>query len=245
MQKALIVAALAAGLGMGGAASAADIYSGGGSLKDAPVYPVNTWAGFYVGTNGGEAWAAKSSPLVSGYLEEEIVGDPASKLTPSGGFGGGQIGYNWQFGSFVLGLETDIEFTNVHDKGATFGPGSLAKSYLNWFGSVRGKLGYSFGRTLVYATGGFAYGGVDDEVSVFDGATKKDNTETGYTVGGGIEYSIAPAWSLTTEYQYIDLGHTTLLAVGDYSAAQLTAEHQYHTVRMGVNYHLGTYEPLK
>ena len=109
----------------------------------------------------------------------------SSKLSTEGGFGGGQLGYNLQRDRFVFGIETDIQGAAI--KGNTYSEaiiananpaltlpaletGAGAKSTLDWFGTVRGRLGYSagnalfFGNTLLYATGGFAYGGVRDSL---------------------------------------------------------------------------------
>ena len=129
-------------------ANAADIYRPeAGGYKDGPAYvPVNTWTGFYIGANGGYGWNAN-------HHSDDL-------LDPAGGFGGGQIGYNWQGGfgfgpHLVLGIEADIQGADISDSVAG------VKSQVNWFGTVRGRIGYAFDRTLIYGTGGFAYGEVE------------------------------------------------------------------------------------
>ncbi len=271
MQKTLAAAMLAATFGVTGGAFAADVYTPE-SMKDTPVYvPVTSWAGFYAGVNMGAAWSANRGTLE---IDAEHYGDTASSsdhLSPYGAFGGGQIGHNWQRGNIVFGIEADVQGASVEDKanaGAVAGDRhpSFAtgdgKSDLDYLGTLRGRLGYSFGRTLVYGTGGFAFGGVRDFLSITDIKThhgyevdtetvKQDDTATGYVVGGGLEYAMSPAWSFKAEYQYIDLGRSILAvsaSAGDHdtSDGQLTFDHTYHTFRIGVNYHTGTpYEPLK
>ena len=98
-----------------------------------------------------------------------------------------------------------------------------AKSTLDWFGTVRGRVGYAFDRTLVYATGGFAYGHITDELSasltnpVFTHSVlgQIDTTSTGWVVGGGFEHKFNPTWSVKGEYQYINLGQDSEWAKGN------------------------------
>ncbi|MGO9472631.1 MAG: outer membrane protein, partial [Rhodomicrobium sp.] len=106
---------------------------------------------------------------------------------------------------------------------------------------------YSFGSALLYATGGFAYGGVEDKLSILTTTVSNSYTATGYVVGGGVEYKLAPAWSVKAEYQYIDLGSEKLAATAiTYAHASANFDHAYNTVRVGLNYHfLPAYEPLK
>jgi outer membrane immunogenic protein len=265
MQKSLLAATLAALFGMGGTASAADVYSGG-STKDGPVplyAPVTSWTGFYAGVNAGYAWGNDStlSAFACEYCfrEEDPFDAGRTKLSPAGGFGGGQIGYNWQSGRFVFGIEADIQGGDISDTASLslLGGDAFARaaSRLDWFGTLRGRLGYAADNWLFYGTGGFAYGGVRDTLSVTSpwGDTStvgKSEVRTGYVVGGGVEYKLNPSWSLKGEYQFIDLGRDRLSATaGDecaWATASLKADHTYNTVRVGLNYHFGeTYQPLK
>jgi outer membrane immunogenic protein len=205
-------------------ANAADLYRGpaGGGLKDGPYIPVATWTGFYAGVNGGYAWANE---------------DDYAFFKPEGGFGGGQIGYNWQgalYPSLVVGIEADFQGGDI-----TGSVGSEEQT-LNYFGTVRGRLGYALERTLVYGTGGFAYGEVEHK---HPGYSVSD-TQTGWVAGGGIEYKVTPAWSLKGEYQFLSLdakdSDPGSLTWGDSDRSEV------HTVRLGLNYHVGHgYEPLK
>ncbi len=260
-----------------GSASAADMYRAEpGGYKDGPAYvPANTWTGFYIGVNGGYGWSAGNSEVaVTLHDYGNRVATKTSSLDNSNaGFGGGQIGYNWQHGNLVFGVEADLQGTDINGKGAAavniedllIAANATAQTSLDWFGTVRGRLGYAFDRTLVYATGGFAFGGVKDRLSlsvddhhldnggVVTGTAAKDTTRTGFVLGGGIEYALTPAWSLKGEYQYIDLGSSNLTAAAanpltesSNATGSLKADHTYHTARVGLNYHVGqSYEPLK
>jgi outer membrane immunogenic protein len=223
--------------------------------------PATSWAGFYVGVNGGYGFNGQDHTADPG-----VPGLGAMKLSPSGGFGGGQLGYNFQRGNWVYGVETDIQGAGISDsqsESATVNIGRLkpgqvpgqnilnlgasAQSSLDWFGTVRARLGYSImPNTLVYATGGFAYGGISDDasVSLSNGVISEtvrassSKTGTGYVLGGGIEEKISTSWSVKAEYQYINLGQDSNFDNKDFDV---------HTVRAGLNYHLGAtgYEPLK
>jgi len=238
-------------------ANAADMYvpTPAAGYKDVPA-PL--WTGFYIGANGGYAWSEFSDQLANYNNANTFSG-----LSPKGGFGGGQIGYNWEgiwHPHLVLGVEADIEGAGIEGK-ATWLPGFssggtpvtvVSESRLDWFGTVRGLLGYAFDNALIYATGGFAYGQVhnsqaDSRPVIFT----VDRTATGYTVGGGVEYQLSPAWSVKTEYQFIDLGKSdpvsaTAAPPAFTSYRTKLEDDAYNTFRVGVNYHIGSvYEPLK
>ncbi len=168
-----------------------------GGFKDGS-YAVN-WSGLYIGANGGYGWADSDTGI-------------------NGGFGGGQIGYNFQRGKIVLGAEADIEGSDIAGSGS---------ATLDYFGTVRGRIGYAFGRTLVFGTGGYGYGGLSG-----DGASNI----TGWVAGGGLEYKFTPAWAVKAEYQYME---TTNSPAGDSNVG-------IDAVRLGVNYFVGGgHDPLK
>jgi outer membrane immunogenic protein len=253
-------------------ASAADMYrapQGLDGYKDGPAYVPNTWTGFYIGINGGYGWNAGTVgnnivDVESGISSDIVTNIPVNAPDPRGGFGGGQIGYNFQRDHIVFGVEADIQGAGIKDKTSSsfrgsqdLNPLTFASKYsLDYFGTVRARLGYAFDRTLVYATGGFAYGGVSyNTAASFQGGfgpaynLKRDATDTGYVVGGGLERKLSPAWSVKAEYQYINLG--TDSASGVYFCCSefnntVKFDNAFHTLRVGLNYHVGqTYEPLK
>jgi outer membrane immunogenic protein len=222
-------------------ANAADVYRApaAGGYKDTP-YATADWAGFYAGVNAGFGWNANS---------DQFADDGFFGLNAKGGFGGGQIGYNWQgvwHPNLVLGVEADIQGSDISDKINLDGAG-VSKNSLDWFGTIRGRIGYAFDTSLVYFTGGFAYGGISNAAFGFT----KDDTATGYVLGGGYEYKFNRAWSLKAEYQYINLGKNepTLdgVTVSKASGGDVKVnEDAFHTLRVGLNYHIQPgYEPLK
>ncbi|MGO9486916.1 MAG: outer membrane protein [Rhodomicrobium sp.] len=219
-------------------AQAADLYAP--SAKDAPMFAVANWTGFYAGVNGGYAWSNTNDQLA--------LGGGFGGVAPEGGFGGGQIGYNVQRDRIVFGIEADIQGGSIGGSGTDVF-GDPYKSELDYFGTVRGRLGYAFDRALVYATGGLAYGEVKNSASPLGVPFSIDNTAVGYVLGGGVEYKVGGAWSVKGEYQYINLGKNdpTSALVGCYSSSGGTVnDDAYHTVRVGLNYHIApSYEPLK
>jgi outer membrane immunogenic protein len=222
-------------------ANAMDPYSARELFGDVPYKSrpvVGTWAGFYAGVNGGGAGADESDKFAFG-------GTGFGGISPSGGFGGGQIGYNYQgfrLSNWVLGVEADIQGAAVDDK-ATDAAHNVFKSSLDYFGTVRGRFGYAAGPSLIYATGGFAYGGIQNEVS----GIKFNGIATGFTVGGGVEFMFSPAWSAKFEYQFIDLGRNDPAFAGTSICSAVKCEEDaFHTIRVGLNYHTRpAYEPLK
>ncbi|MDB5551830.1 MAG: outer membrane protein Omp31 precursor [Rhizobium sp.] len=219
-----VTLALAALLGTTALAAAADLPSRG--YAPAPVYaaPIFTWTGFYIGVNAGYG-GDKNSYSING------LGNIAS-ITSGGFIGGGQIGYNYQFlgTAFVLGLEADLQATNIEGKVTILGLGIGSK--LDYLGTVRARLGYAFtDRALIYATGGLAYGRVKTNIA---NIISFGGTNTGWTAGAGIEYALTQNWSLKTEYLYVDLGSkSSFLGLGNLSVGVKNHE---HIVRAGLNY---------
>jgi outer membrane immunogenic protein len=250
----LLAAASFAALSVG-AAVAADLPS----RKAAPAYmppppPPPLWTGFYAGLNLGGGWtsntvnAASLTPYVGvGNNVYFLPGNTSGGSNAGGVVGGGQIGYNYQFGPNILvGVETDFQGTSMSSAGdrnivyypdpllqgsllVPLAPGGNPGIALNWFGTVRGRAGYLITPTLlVYGTAGFAYGGLS--------AGNFNSTRTGWTAGGGVEWMFLPNWSAKAEYLYTDLssGGTT----GAFGYNYGYHHHpQFNTVRAGVNYH--------
>jgi outer membrane immunogenic protein len=149
--------------------------------------PIFTWTGFYAGVNAGWGW--RSDDRQSVILGGAVPGTLNFDNNNDGGFtGGAQIGYNYQIGSFVIGLETDIQWADTDQSvdvafvpaGApgTFVPGTFDNNLSDWFGTVRARAGVAFDRVLIYATGGLAY---------------TDNS-TGWVAGGGVEWALPVNW---------------------------------------------------
>jgi outer membrane immunogenic protein len=233
------------------AAQAADLPT----RKEAPapvfVPPPFTWTGFYVGLNAGAIFTSGSrsatiydpnAAVDGGFLNADFPGGLGNGQT--GFLGGGQAGYNWQTGAFVLGVETDFQGSTVSKSfssvGAPFaGPGVPVgllgdnltvngKASLDWLGTTRGRVGFVVtpdNRLMIYATGGVAYGGGSSNFSVFDATTgsywngSPSSSRVGWTVGGGVEYALTNNWTIRGEYLYADLGSSNFTSVGNAAAA--------------------------
>ena len=197
-------------------ASAADIQRRAMPAK-APAYvatPVYSWTGPYAGLFGGYGWGSSSfsAPLSTG------------SFNLSGGVVGGTLGYNYQMGSAVLGLETDLGWSNI--RGSTVCGGLTCGTRNNWLGTTRVRLGYAADRFMPYVTGGAAYGNIKTSVTGFSDAS---STKLGWTLGGGIEAAIAGPWTAKVEYLYVDLGSGATIAGSD-------ARFKTNIVRAGLNY---------
>jgi len=122
----------------------------------------------------------------------------------NGGVFGGQIGYNWQVNQFVVGVETDIQWSGIDVDRRCGGGGTIHCQVSNdWFGTARGRLGVAVDRWMPYVTGGLAYGEVSASVTGNRGASE---TQAGWALGAGIEYAFNGPWTARLEYLHIDLG---------------------------------------
>jgi len=214
MKMTLAAATVAALVGVAGIAGAADISAapaaGVGGLKDGPIVaPPPGWTGFYVGAHIGGAWANLRETLGA-----HIIGNGFSWDNESAGvIGGGQVGYNYQTGAFLVGLEGDFGGIGLNHSHLLV-PNSRFSSHDDgsFYADVTGRLGYAAGPALFYAKGGWAF--FDGELSYIDSAVPANNgTHTGldgWTFGGGIEYKLNPSWGLKGEYQHFNFDTTDL-----------------------------------
>ena len=236
----------------------------------APVVPVfSTWTGPYAGITYGTGWGPGDTPTpcsdptavvdttapncrlsyASGGLERSY------ELSPNGWLGGTVTGYNFQAGNIVAGMETDLSAGSI--AGSDTGSGNLfngspgqryLSQELDWFGTVRGRLGVVTGNLMVYTTAGLAYG---RSTVRYDAAYTTDNAfadasssswSAGWTAGAGAELAFG-AWSLKGEYLYYDLGNEKLRAQLVFSGVPAPVyfepefENNGHIVRIGLNYH--------
>ena len=225
-----------------------------------PVRQPTAWTGLYVGLNAGYGWGTQAVKetgdiATGGQLAINAGAIPASVAGgPSGFVGGGQIGFNYQVNTVVLGIETDWQWTNlvanqtVSTNVATFNQFTTnAQQNVEFFGTARGRLGFTpVQPVLLYVTGGLAYGEVKLSGSItnpacvgFCGATSTTNVQTGWTAGGGLEYAFAPNWSAKIEYLYYDLGTVSQSILDPRTPAAFIAQSvdfRGNIVRAGVNY---------
>jgi outer membrane immunogenic protein len=220
------------------------------------------WSGAYIGGNIGYDWRTRTGTrddFSSDFTPLVLFGNnvPASfKLRSNGAVGGGQIGFNLQRCSLVIGGEADFQ-NGFHKKQTIelpaiigFTPStSIGKSGIDWFGTVRGRLGWTFCRRLfLFGTGGYAYGKVRDHASliftpvtdgVFEG--ERRTIKHGWVAGGGAELGFCRCLSVKLEYLYIDLGRNTVTLLDPLgfpdSFIKYEFVHRNNILRTGVNYH--------
>jgi outer membrane immunogenic protein len=155
--------------------------------------PIYTWTGFYLGLNGGGGWGRSRW-------------DNVDTFDVSGGLIGATVGYNVQLGQVVFGVEGDIDWSGIKgDMNPVLCPGGCTTRN-HWLATVRGRIGYAFDRFLPYLTGGLALGNID---ATLPGLVGIDQTNAGWTIGGGIEFGVTNNVSLKAEYLYVDLGSVT------------------------------------
>jgi outer membrane immunogenic protein len=212
-------------LGATGTAFAADLpTTKGPAMYAPPPPPIFTWTGLYVGAQAGYQFGHASTSTGG-------VGLPG--YNPSGVDGGVHIGYNYQMGMFVAGLEGDVNGSSYNGSNTFGGIGYNTSEDID--GSVRGRLGVAWDRALVYATGGAAFGNFRNQYAVGPALDTVWNTRVGWTVGGGIEYALDNNWSLRAEYRYTDYP-----GFNNFAATSLGASvHQHETdnrVQLGVSY---------
>src|SRR5262245_48343814 len=214
----------------------------------APIMPpvLYNWTGPYIGVHVGWGSADKDWTQTS----PAAFATNTASFTADGVIGGGQIGYNWQTGNFVFGVEVDVSGSDMNGSGTqTLTPSWRSNTDINWLGTATGRLGYAWDRVLVYAKGGFAWADEDHFQHFTPAATgvatevsRINNTHTGWVVGGGVEVALWENWTGKVEYNFIDLGREnfTFLNVAPAPGARATdfwnIEQQIHLVKFGANY---------
>ncbi|MGY3499983.1 outer membrane protein [Bradyrhizobium sp. USDA 4471] len=260
-----------------GAASAADL-AARPNTKTPPVAAVYDWTGFYIGGNVGYGWGEDTDPslsfvnpgnagnigafLTAGVPPGTSSGNLFPNLRPDGVFGGGQIGYDKQFGTWVVGVVADIQAADfkasrlVTTPAATTGANAdeSLSARINWFGTVRGKLGFAANDWLFYGTGGLAYGEVKSSIGFactpggvacngVSFAGSRSETKVGWAAGAGIAKAFGN-WNVGVEYLHMDLGRSSVTAIdltGNFPTTTITESQRFveDMVRVTVNYKLG------
>ena len=210
---------------MGSTAMAADLgWNSGASPMYSPT-PAASWSGFYAGVSGGYGF---------GTFNREPVGGGAQVNTSAGGFNVGlTAGYNADMGGFVIGGETDLQYSAIGYSQPIAG-GSTFKATTDFFGTVRARGGMTFGAVMPFVTGGFAYGrGTASVTDASNVVTSQSNTHYGWTLGAGLEAKATDNISIKAEYMYVNLG-TRPYNLG--TAGNLDVTQNFSVIRAGVNY---------
>jgi outer membrane immunogenic protein len=225
----------------------------------APLYKVPTaapysWTGWYLGANAGYGVGQGQGSYAFG---PGAPGIETFNAMPGGGFGGGQLGYNYQINSIVLGVESDIQRADLSDTRTCLlsciaGTSALIDQKLKWFGTTRARLGWATGPVLTYVTAGAAYGETETGLTTTFGGTTSSSitsaTKSGWTWGTGVEAALGGNWTAKAEYLYVNLGsssasNTNILPAGIAAAAPfvgtLNVKNQEQIFRGGINYRFG------
>ena len=234
MKKTLLLAAASlVAISAAAPAVAADLAARPYTKAPAMVAAIYDWSGFYIGINGGGGSAHttwdQQAPLVGG----------EGSHNGTGGTIGGQIGYRWQAGQWVFGVEGQGNWADFSGDNVSALVAQRNRTKIDSFGLITGQVGYAWNNVLVYAKGGAAV--VGDKYDVFSTATganlgSASSTRWGGTVGAGLEVGFAPNWSVGVEYNHIFLGGQ------DITFAGLKTDHVKQDVDMGLvrlNYKFG------
>lgn len=193
------------------------------------VAPVFSWTGGYVGIQGGGAWGD------SDFRED----NPSPDIVDIDGYLiGVTAGFNYALSPmFVVGVEGDIAYADID---GSFGPGVLPGGFncgsgpctteIDWLATLRGRLGVTFDRFMIFGSGGVAAAGVESQIET-NPDFFVDDTSVGWTAGGGVEYAFSDQWSVKVEYLHVDLGET------DSAPNDFRTDNDLDIVRAGVNFH--------
>ncbi len=235
----------------------------------APVSTYN-WTGWYVGGNIGYGWGANTGNGYTSFIDPAVIlfgpdffalgGNVLPGVDPHGITGGGQIGYDWQVSPlWVLGVVADLQASSM--KASAIGAASIGaftgitesnSAQVDWFGTVRGKVGYAANNFLVYGTGGLAYGEVKANTGFNDPsngagavnfAGSTSSTKAGWSLGGGVEYALSSSWRVGAEYLYVNLGtisttetQSTRLAIPTGDTFTSNSKFNENIARVFINY---------
>lgn len=224
-------------LALAGVAQAADMGARVYNKAPVPMVPLYNWTGFYVGGHLGYAWG------------QDNFGLPAFNNTSNNsGFAGGvQVGADWQFNpNWVVGVEGQWTWTDLNRNGLV-APAIVATEKTDSIGSLTGRLGYTWGPGLIYGKGGVAWAdrslGLATPLGVPVAFASSGNNDTGWTLGAGLEYMIAPSWSAKVEYQYYNFGNRTFLTAPA-AFAGVSNNDDIQTIKFGLNYRFNWGAPV-
>jgi outer membrane immunogenic protein len=195
----------------------------------APVVTTYSWSGFYVGAHAGGGWSERCFTL---------LGVTEGCHDADGWLAGGQLGFNFQSGQFVFGVEFSGSWTDINGSHAALAiPADSYHSDIDSILLFTGRVGLAFDRLLLYVTGGAAW--VRDEfryVSPAVGTASIDQSRTGWTIGAGLEYGLASNWSIAAQYNFVDLGDRDITFGAPFVPFTVGVERELHLATVRLNY---------
>jgi outer membrane immunogenic protein len=222
---------------------AADIRMPAKAPPAAVVATAYNWTGFYIGGHVGYGWGRSKIFDVDGYG----FGAETLRYNFNGIIGGVQAGYNWQMGSLLLGVEADFSLSEMKRHLPNPFGGFAGESFstkVDWFGTGRLRFGYAANTFLLYGTGGFAFGHIDNRYNdpIDTNIAKASDVRWGWTLGGGLEIALAPNWTARAEYLYVDLEKSSASLSATVNCAAICRfdwENRFHVARAALNYRFG------
>jgi len=188
------------------------------------------WSGFYIGVNGGGGWSKNTWDVVGGGRE--------GSHDASGGTIGGQVGYRWQMGQLVFGVEAQGNWADISGDNVSALFATRNRTKIDALGLFTGQVGYAWNNVLLYAKGGAAV--TDDKYTITNAAgaflASTSNTRWGGVVGAGLEYGFAPNWSLGVEYDHLFMDRQTI-SFGALGSDSIKQDADLFTARL--NYRFG------
>ncbi|WP_342740821.1 outer membrane beta-barrel protein [Bradyrhizobium sp. B117] len=232
MKKNLLLAAVSlVALSATAPALAADLAARPYTKAPAMVATIYDWSGFYIGINGGGGSSHATWDFVG-------VGREGSH-DATGGTVGGQVGYRWQSGQWVFGVEGQGNWADFSGDNASALFATRNRTKIDAFGLITGQVGYAWNNVLVYVKGGAAV--VSDKYEIFGlgGPLQASTSDTrwGGTVGAGLEYGFAPNWSVGVEYNHIFLSDKDVTFAGFAGSERIKQDVDMGLVRL--NYKFG------
>jgi outer membrane immunogenic protein len=210
--------------------------------SNAPV--LYNWGGLYFGINGGYGFGSGSFggstwafPAGTTSIPGCTTGCNTGAFSTDGGIVGSTFGANFQAGPFVLGIEGDIDWSNI--SGSASGTVCTGcKTTNDWLGTARLRSGFTLDRVLFFATGGAAFGDIKASLPASLGGGSNDSTVFGWTAGAGVEVAWAQNWTSKIEYLYVDLSNGSGPTASFSPPGPVAAAVSFSTnlIRGGLNY---------
>jgi outer membrane immunogenic protein len=212
-----------------------------------PPVIIFSWTGFYFGAHVGGGWASKDFGNQT-FAFGGVTYTPASAtVDPTGWLAGGQIGANYQAGSWVFGIEVDASWAdlsgsaNCSSASAAVTLTANCTANVDALGTIAGRLGVAFDRVLVYAKGGAAW--ANDKYALNSSVLNFNANETrwGWMLGAGVEYSFTDSWSAKIEYDYLDFSNRSVRFTDTTDQINLDSNirQRIQLVKTGINYRFG------
>jgi outer membrane immunogenic protein len=192
--------------------------------------PLFSWTGFYIGAHGGGAWgtSAWSDPFSA----------LADSVSSTGFLAGGQVGFNYQLGNVVFGVEGDASWTNLNGS-STDAAGDVHNTQVDWTSTIAGRLGWALDRWLVYGKGGVAFAHDNSTLTdPFGNTATGVTTRVGWIAGAGTEYALGQNWSARVEYSFLGFPAQNVALTGPVlGTGTANIDLTVQQVKAGLNFH--------